>query len=284
MRAQRLRSWSVCGIVLAGALIGSRQVQGGGELAEVKARGKLIVAVFPLQDRPTLSIDLDVMRQQGLTLDQLHKAEDFKGVDVDLVKGFAASLGVELELHVVNTGVKDLLQVVVDRKADLAASGIGVNPERARLVDFSEPYYTSGTAVAVRRDSKIAAPADLNGKTGAAMAGSVQIETLRQLAPKAKIKPTHFQLESLNMAAEGRVDFAVLGSPGKPGDPVEMFPGLKVAFGLGETPAAIAVRKGSDLAGPLNGYLAALRQSGELTRIFERNGLIRPPAKSPTPP
>ncbi len=248
-----------------------------GDLARVKASGKLRVVVYPLQDSHFVAVDLDVARKLGLTLRELHRAEQYKGIEIDLLKGFADSLGVTLDIEVQTTGIGDILTAVANRQADLAASGLMVTPERRKLVDFSAPYHSSWLAVVTRRDSKIRSLADLPGKRAAAIEGSSHLEFLRAEVPDARIDLTAFDLEGLNLVDQKRADFTLLGTNDPPGGPADpSLPNLKIAFRLARLDTGIALRKGSDLAAPLNAYLAAIRASGELGRILARYGAHEP--------
>ncbi len=272
----------------APAAAGGKVMEGGasdGDLARIKARGRLIAAVFPIQESRFLSVDLDVMRQQGLTLGQLHRPEQFKGIEIELLKGFADWLGVPLELNAASGGIADTLQAVTGRQADLAASGLIMTPTRQKEVDFSAPYYSSWLAVVVRRDSRIAAPADLAGKRAAVINGSSHLEFLRAAVPDAKIELLSFHLEALLRVDEGQADFTLLGTNDPPGGPANpTLPSLKIAFRLRRLDTAIALRKGSDLTAPLDAYISSLRQSGELTRLLARHGVHETAAEGAAAP
>jgi len=255
-----------------------------GDLADVKTRGKLILLCYPSQNSTFVSADLDVMREKSLKLSELRNPEYFKGLDVDLVKGFAKSLGVELEIHPVTSGYDALLPALIAREGDLVASSLSITPKRLESVDFSEPYLTSWVAVAVPFDSKIATLADLAGKKVALMRGSSQLEFLQSQAPEVKILLTGFSLENYVAVKEGEADFTLMDSRAPVGGGVSAaYPDLKVAFRLREFGYGVAIRKGSDLRDKLNAYIAGLKQSGELDRMVERNDPT-PAGKTPPAP
>ena len=275
------RVWAVLGLSLGGALVCLQSAHGAGDLAAVKERGKLIVGLFPIQGRELASIDLDVMRQQGLKIDQLKRSEHFKGLDIDFMKGFAEYLGVDLEFRAFANGLKDLLQSVADGGIDIA-TGLVPTPERRKIVDFSQAYVRGRTVVIVRRDSKIAAVGDLAGKTAAVMAGSSQVELLRKTVPTAKLKEASFILEGLIMVDQGEADYSLVSTGLQSSDQaVNLLPNLREAFPFEEHEGACAVRRGSDLASALNDYIAKIKQSGELARMLERNRRTEPKAKTP---
>jgi ABC-type amino acid transport substrate-binding protein len=228
---------------------------------------------YPVQGGFFDSANLDLMRERGLKLGELRKPEEFKGADVELMKGFARSLGVQLEIHAVVDGFGSLLPSLLQGEGDLVASELTITPQRLDMADFSRPYVRNWVAVVVRKESPIAAPADLASKKGAVLVGSSHVEFLEKVAPGVTFQPTGFDLESLEAVESGEADFTLLDTRVPPGQTVDAnHPELKVAFRLHEIRDGIAVRKGSDLLAPLNAYLEGLEKSGELERILERNG------------
>jgi ABC-type amino acid transport substrate-binding protein len=259
-------------LAAAGLLLGAPQAQAG-DLATVKSRGKLVMLTYPVQGTHFSSINVDVMREQGLKLQELRKPAQFDGVDVELMAGFARSLGVELEIHALAGGYGVLLPSLNEQQGDLVASELTITPRRQAMADFSEPYVRNWIAVVVRRDSQIAAVGDLAGKRGAVLSGSSHIEFVAAAAPSARIQQTGFDLESLDAVESGGADFALMDTSAPPGQPVDtLHPDLMVAFRLRQIGDGVAVRKGSDLLAPLNAYLTAVERSGELKRILERHG------------
>lgn len=259
-------------LALAAVLLLLARTAGAGDLSDAKARGKLVMLCYPSQNSTFVSADLETMREKNLKLADLRNPEHFSGLDVELIKGFAKSLGVELEVHPVTTGYDALFPALLQREGDVVASSLSITPKRLESVDFSEPYLTSWVAVAVPVDSKIASVDDLAGKKVALMHGSSQLEFLQSQAPEVKILLTDFSLENYVAVKEGDADFTLMDSRAPVGESVSAaYPDLKVAFRLREFGYGVAVRKGSDLLGPLNTYLAEIKQSGELQRIVERH-------------
>ena len=273
------RLYRFAGLVLAGiagmtgALLLSARPAAAADLADVKAHGKLVMLTFPVQGGFFDFVNVDLMRDQGLTLKDLHKPEQFDGIDVDVVNGFAKSLGVELEIQVTPDGFGSLLPALVRRECDLVASELTITPGRQEIVAFSTPYATNWIAVVVRRGTRIAGPADFMGKKAAIIRGSSHMELLKSVAPEVPVEGTGFDLESLEALESGRVDFTLVDSTVPPGEVVDVLhPDLLVAFRFKEINDGIAVRKGSDLLPALDAYLARIRKSGELQKILDRHG------------
>lgn len=268
---------SLAGLALAcGAL--AAQSPAPGDLAKIKQRGRLVMLCFPNQDNPMVSANLDVMRKQRLKLTDLRRPDQFVGAEVDILQGFARSLGVELEIHALTQGYDALLPALAHREGDIAASSLTITARRLDAVDFSTSYLDGWVVVVVPRGSRIAALSDLAGKRAAVMRGSSQEELLHQAAPTAQALFTTFQAENFLALEEGRADFTLIDSRTPAGENLaEADPSgyrdLKAAFPLRKVGSGIAVRKGSDLLAPLNAYLESIARSGELARIFDRHKL-----------
>jgi polar amino acid transport system substrate-binding protein len=265
---------SVIGLLLLGSPAPA------GDLADIKARGKLIMLSFPLVEGAFVTVDVEAMRNLGRKLTEMNDPEHFRGIDVELMKGFAQSLGVKLEIKPEPGGYEALLPALDRRDGDLVSSSLTITPKRLAVADFSTPYFLQWVVAAVRPDSKIATLADLKGKKVVVMQGSSQFERLQGLNLNPKIQLTSFALQNYNAVLEGEAEFTLMDSWAAVGEPVSAtYPGLKVAARVGDVGYGVAVRKGSDLKAALDAYFDGLRQSGELEKILARHGQGAAPAK-----
>ncbi|MBX7187273.1 MAG: transporter substrate-binding domain-containing protein [Vicinamibacteria bacterium] len=272
--APRARRLHLLGLAVAAA---SAFMTGGvvqaGDLADVKAKGKLVVATYPLIEDSFMAVDVEAMRHSGLALKDMRDPAHFKGIDLDLMKGFAESLGVALEIRPELAGYGDLIPALDRREGDVAASSFAITPQRLATADFSTPYILQWDVAAVRPDSKIKSIADLKGKLVAVIEGSSHFERLKALNLDPMIRLTKYVLEGYDAVLEGQADYTLLESRAEVGQPVSaQYSGLKVAVRINETSYGIAMRKGSDLKAPLDAYLEGLRKSGELDKILARHG------------
>jgi len=257
-----------CALALLAPFAWAAPAAHAGDLADVKARGKLVLISYPLLDGTFVGVDVDAMRKAGGQLKDLRDPAAFHGIDIDLAQGFAASLGVKLEVHPVTKGYDALIPALAGKEGDLVASSFSITAQRQASADFSQPYVTGWVAIAVPLDSKVASLSDLRGKTVAVMHGSSQLERVQALDLDLKIQLTDFALQNYVAVSEGQADFTLIDSYAAVGQPVSTaFPGLKVAARLSEFNYGMAVRKGSDLLPALNAYLEQARKSGELDRI-----------------
>src|SRR5471030_55179 len=97
------------------------------QLADIKKAGVINVATFD-SNPPFGSVDA--------------KTHDIVGYDVDFAKALAKSLGVKLKL--VPTNPANRIPLLQSGKADIIVADITITPERAKVVDFSVPYFVTG--------------------------------------------------------------------------------------------------------------------------------------------
>ncbi len=265
--------------LIAIALAGGTAV--ASDLADAKARGRIIMLTFPAVEDPFVAVDIEAMRAAGLKLADMKNPAHFSGVDVDLVKGFAKSLGLQLEMRPQTGGYGELLPALQGGQGDLVASRLTITAKRAEAADFSVPYFTQWAVAAVRPDSKLSTVEDLKGKRVAVMKGSSQFEFLSEMKLDPEIRLTGFNMESYTAVLEKEADYALMDSRAAVGQPVSAtFADLKVGVRVRASEQGILVRKGSDLKPALDAYIDGLRKSGELETILSKYGLgTAPPSK-----
>lgn len=106
------------------------------------ATGGLVVA----QDKYIVAADIPWAPFEMVT----NKGEFF-GFDLDAIRMIAIVAG--FEVKILNTGFDVIIQNVITGKADLGVSGFTITAERAKTIDYSNPYYLSNQAVVIRKDS-----------------------------------------------------------------------------------------------------------------------------------
>lgn len=123
------------------------------------------------------------------------------GFDMDIVNAIADEVGFDVNLEVTNfDGIIPGLQT---GSFDIAIAGITITDERKNAVDFTDPYYKSGTRIAVpESNDTVEAIEDLGGLTVASRLGSAPLDYLAENVPDAEALPFE-QLDQMYLAVEG---------------------------------------------------------------------------------
>src|SRR5829696_6867323 len=176
---------------------------GGDLLAEVKTRGKLLIAT-DANYKPASFKNPD---------------GSFEGFDIDVAKEVAKRLGVEAEFIDVNFDI--ITAGAWNSRWDMNAGSMTITPDRKKSLYFSSPYYYTPASFVVHKDSKAASFDDLKGKqvgVGAAttyqdyLEGKLTLEgeTILTPAPEGIVVKTYpSDVDALNDLALGdgtRVD------------------------------------------------------------------------------
>lgn len=103
------------------------------------------------------------------------------GVDIDIARQLAAALDVELDV-VAPESFADLIPQLVDGRIDMILAGMSITFERARTVDFTDPYFDTGMSILMN----IGASAGL-GIASAEDSGNL-IQTLVDKGNEGKLK------------------------------------------------------------------------------------------------
>ncbi len=223
----------VSGIILAGIV------------DEIKKRGYLIVgteATFP----PFEFVD--------------EKTKEIVGFDIDIAREIAKALGVKLKVE--DIAFDGLIPSLLTKKIDLIAAAMTITPERAKVVSFSDPYFTAGQVIVVRKGSFMPKTfEDLVGKKVAVQLGTTGDLEVSKIEGIEVVRFTRYTEAFLELQ-NGRVDAVVLDfAPAQAY--VKMNPGLVISSGiLSQEEYGIAVRKeDKDLLEVVNTVLRNLKKS-----------------------
>lgn len=245
-------------VALLALSLGACSEQASNQLDAVKRAGKLIVLTH---NSPT-------SHYEG--------SEGRAGFEYDLVKGFADSLRVDLEL-VVPEQAADIAPLLARGKAHMAV-GVPITPEREALVRFGASYQQVRHQVVYRLGTQPPTnAAELVGHQIEVVRGSSEAEHLRAMRQRyADLHWTEVEGRSseelLRMVWAGLVELTVVDS-NLLALTHRHYPELRVAFSLEETQAlAWAFPSGSDdtLYKTAAHYLNKFRRSGKLAQLTER--------------
>ena len=247
---------------------------GAASMAEIQERGELIMLCFPHQRSLFANVDLS----KG-PMPRLGTAENFSGVDVDLMEAFAAELGVELKIRPVSApSYSALIPDLLAERGDLIASSLSITEERRRQVDFTRPYFTVHPVVVRRDGHKLDSLEQLKSLRVAVVEGSSHHQRLQRMGfDPSRLVLFEFTIEVFDAMLDDLADAGLVDSVIAPGRDGVIVGDLEVVLTLpGEEHFGIAVPKGSDLRERLDTFLTEMEESGRLEAIAKRHLALKP--------
>lgn len=195
------------------------------------------------------------------------------GFDIELVQQVAD--GLDVDLDVIDVSFDDITsgRSLDTDVCDVAISAMTITGERARVIDFSSPYFDAKQALVTPRGSGLDELAELGGKRVGVQADTTGETFLGDFAPSSTRVVPYDDAALLEAAiVSGEVDAAVYDNTVS-GQVAATNPDLKVAreFDTGEQ-YGMAVKKDGNipLLREINGSLADLRESGGYDKIFTK--------------
>lgn len=196
------------------------------------------------------------------------KDKTLTGFEVDLVELIAKEMGVKTDWKF--TGFDGLLIGLTQDRFDVVASSHTITPERAKVVDFTDPHYCTG-GVIVSRSNKIKTLADLKGRNVVVQVGTTHYAWLKKNGySEAKTYPK--DTDALQNLLMGRADAWVTGKfvalDALKANPKET---LFVSDAIFEEKIAMAVKKGnSELLAKINESLHKIIADGRYKTLSNR--------------
>lgn len=199
------------------------------------------------------------------------------GIEYDLARGLAESIGVELNIYSLDS-ISDMVPEVASGRAHIAAGGLTVTDKRLAQVEFGPAYRTVTEQLVYRNgESRPREVTDLIGGHLEVMSGSSHVDTLEALRsglPELTWleRPLADEEELLQRVSDGELRFTVADSSA-----VEVsqyfHPEVRVAFDLSEPQElAWALRRGDDnsLRLTVDRYFQQVNASGMLAALEDR--------------
>ena len=197
--------------------------------------------------------------------------KDYQGFDMDLIRAIGKEMGREVEIQ--NLGFDGLIPALQGKNIDVAISGMTINEERRKNVNFSDPYYESGLTIIVREgEESIKNFQDLKGKKVAVQIGTTSAEEVKKI-DGVEIKELNTPADCFMELKAGGVDAVVNDKPVN-----EYYITKSGATGVKELQEkltaenyGIAMSKdNADLQKEFNAALKKLKDSGEYQKIYDK--------------
>lgn len=193
------------------------------------------------------------------------------GFDIDIITAIAKEEGAEVDIQ--NLNFDALLPALQSNTLDIAISDMTISEERAKSVDFSNPYYIAGSGLVVNTDNtNITSFKDLEGKRIGVSIGSTGAEIAGKI-PNADVRQFNLIIDAFLELQNRGVDVVINDTP------VNEFyvanKGRGIAKVVGEdydaAPLGIAVKKGNTaLLDKINSGLAKIKENGKYREIYKK--------------
>lgn len=195
------------------------------------------------------------------------------GYDIDVANEIASRLGLECKF-LPSQAFDTLLPTISEgKKADIAIAGITIQDDRAKVVDFSNPYFESNLAIVVDGESDLT-PDDLNAKgiKVACQTGTSGDEWIDENLPEATKKTLDDVSAGLTGVVTGTYDAYVIDLPVAKKQIKDSFTQLKI---IEEIPTGeqygIAISKDNPgLTAAVNKALSNMEADGTLQEIWNK--------------
>lgn len=212
------------------------------------------------------------------------------GFDIEYATYIARKTGKKLEI--VNMEFGAMLPALISGKVDMIGAGLSITPERAKKVLFSQSYYPSGIAVAVRSVGKgvpnenganLKNVDDLADKTIGIYTGTIFDGFLTKKYPKAEISRYETTADLIMSVKTGKVDAAMMDLKTAT-IAVKHNPQLGILTDTILTmPLGFGFRKQNTLLrDQFNAFLATIREDGTYQTVYRR-WFVEDPEKARMP-
>ncbi len=199
------------------------------------------------------------------------------GFDVDIAKALCAEMKAECEF--VTNDWDGMIPALQAKKFDAIIASMSITPERLEQIDFSKKYYNTPPAIAVSKDSDIAAATDeaLAGKIVGAQGSTTHSNYAEAHLSSAEVKmyPTadEYKLDLESGRVDAVIDDVVVLSEWVNSDEgacCKILGTLPIDPEINGAGAGIGVRKGDPLAQKFTDAIAAIRENGTYKKINDK--------------
>lgn len=200
---------------------------------------------------------------------EYREGNEVVGFDIEISKKIAEKLGRELKIEDMEFG--GLLAALESGKVHFVAAGMTKDEERAKQVDFSQPYFISNQLITVRVDNtEIASGEDLKGKKIGVQLGTTGESVARDIEGAEVVSFDKGAMALVDLANR-KVDAVILDA-----EPTKNYTAdnedLKVLDEtLTEEEYSIAVPKGNqELLDVINETLEEIKANGEYDALIAK--------------
>jgi len=193
-----------------------------------------------------------------------------KGFDIDVANAIAEKMGLTCTF-LPNQKFDTLVPTIKQGgKADIAISGITINDERAKEIDFTDPYVDSNQSLVVLATSNDSSSTlNVAGKKIACQAGTTGEEWIQENMPNVTCVPLDDVAAAMTGVQTGLYDGFVIDLPVSSNLIAKSFTDLKVAEKIptGEQYGIAVSKDNPGLTAAINDALAKIKSDGTMDSL-----------------
>jgi len=198
------------------------------------------------------------------------KAPDYDGFDIDVVNAIADKIGVKTAFK--DAAFETIFTDVAQGKFDMVASASTITPDREKVVNFSDPYYSAQQALLVPEGSDIATVEDLAGKTVGAQDGTTGEAYANDETDASDVRGFPNGPAAISALRNGQVEATIIDQPVAQDAIDKGQTGFEVATTIptGELYGLAMSKNSPELLKAVNGALEELKTDGGLNKIYQK--------------
>ncbi len=220
--------------------------------------------------------ELRVLTRYGPTTYYV-KGEELAGLEYELAKRFADYLNVNLKI-IVPDNLSNMLNLIEQGKADIAAAGLTITPERKDLIRFGPVYQEVSQELVYRRGNK--KPKNLT------KLGDGQLEVVANSSHVEQLKSHQEEIPDLQWTENNELDSSgllelvqlemidyTIADSNEIAANQPLFPELRVAFAVSDPQPlawAMPLTEDTSLYNEMTKFFEQMEESGDLDRLIEK--------------
>jgi polar amino acid transport system substrate-binding protein len=149
-------------------------------------------------------------RKDTVPFGYVNENKQWVGYSIDLLERIRAKLEKDLKrpvkLQLVEVSSSDRIQMVQDRKVDIECGSTTFTWNRQKYVDFSVPFFFTGTQFLIKDSGAIKATTDLAGKKVGVIEGTSNQGDVTELKPVVQVVLLKNRADGIKQLQEGKID------------------------------------------------------------------------------
>lgn len=230
-----------------------------------------LLSANQLDDIKTIGLIKIAVPQDFPPFGSVSKDMSVQGYDVDIGKYIAKKLGVKLKLIPVTSANR--IPYLKTGKADLIISSLGKNPQREKVIDFTNAYAPFFLGVFGTKDENVKDIKDLSGKTIGVTRGSVEdLELSKLVGSDVIIKRFEDNNTTISAFVSGQTKLIATGNV-IISDIANKYPQTapEAKFSIKNSPCYIGIKKNEpELKTFLNTLISELKDNGKLNKTSKK--------------